>query len=70
MKIFEIGNTVNFEYAGKIRCVKIEKVKRVSSLLYTDKAVLITGWDYLADLPTGGYRSFNVEKIVNPQKVG
>lgn len=51
--MLKVGQVVAFEYDGKDRQVKVEKV--------TDN--YFVGWDYLADLPTGGYRTFSFEKI-------
>ncbi len=53
----EIGSVQKFVYAGKIREVKIEKVESKAGRL------LVTGFDYRADYPSGGYRSFYVENM-------
>lgn len=53
----EIGSVQKFVYAGKIREVKIEKVESKGGRL------LVTGFDYRADYPVGGYRSFYVENM-------
>jgi hypothetical protein len=71
MSIYQIGNTVGFEYNGKARCVKIEKVQKTSgNAFFGPMTKTITGWDFTADAPVGGYRSFSVEKIIDPKLVG
>ena len=66
--MFAIGNVVEFDYDGKVRRVRIEKVAMGYRYLGLIGPVprLITGWDYCADYPVGGYRTFKVEKIENP----
>ena len=65
-KLFEIGNVVRFDYNGKNRWVRIEKIQKTSGNMFFDPmADVITGWDYEADHPVGGYRSFSVRKIKN-----
>jgi hypothetical protein len=59
--MYAIGNILGFEYGGKTRLVRIEKVK-MGDLFGHPKATLITGWD----IPSNGYRSFTVAKIENP----
>jgi len=62
--IFKVNNVVKFGYCGKVRRVRIESVKmgyRYGGLTYS-----ITGWDYEADYPAGGFRTFLVAKIKNP----
>ena len=62
--VYEIGNVLEFVYNGEAHRVRIEKVKKSAGNAFVGPCTtLITGWDYLADLPTGGYRSFTVSKI-------
>ena len=62
--VYQVGSVLEFNYLGKIRRVRIEKVKvSAGNPFVGPRTQLITGWDYMADLPTGGYRSFKVENI-------
>jgi hypothetical protein len=66
--MFTVGNTISFEYNGKLRHVKIEEIKvdwLFQGLRMVSVPKLVTGWDYLADLSTGGFRSFKVDKMEN-----
>lgn len=56
MMKLEIGSVQKFVYDGKVREVKIEKVESKAGRL------LVTGFDYRADYPVGGYRSFYMDK--------
>jgi hypothetical protein len=51
--MLQVGQVVCFEYDGKDRHVKVEKV--------TEN--YFVGWDYNADHPVGGYRTFSFAKI-------
>lgn len=62
--VFVVGNVVEFEYRGKVRRVRIEKTiqgNRYGGLITCTYS--ITGWDYYADAPVGGYRTFLVQNI-------
>ena len=62
--VYEIGNVIEFVYNGETHRIRIEKVKKSAGNDFVGPcATLITGWDYLVDLPIGGYRSFTVSKI-------
>ena len=62
--VYQVGSVLEFNYLGKIRRVRIEKVKvSAGNPFVGPRTQLITGWDYMADFPTGGYRSFKVENI-------
>lgn len=69
--MFKVGNVIQFTYGGEHRWVRIERVQTGYRYLglVGPVARLITGWDHLADYPTGGYRSFKVEKIENCELV-
>lgn len=70
MKLFEVGNVVEFTYNGKARVVRIEKVvKSTGNMFVGPYTIRVTGWDHLADYPTGGYRTFLVSKIHQPELV-
>jgi hypothetical protein len=70
VKMYKIGNVVKFDYLGKARWVRIEKIKLGYSIfLPSPNPLVITGWDYEADHPVGGYRSFTVSKIENAELV-
>jgi hypothetical protein len=60
MAAIAVGNTIRFIYNGKQRQVRVEKVVGFH---------LVTGWDYTADYPTGGYRSFKVGKMARIEQV-
>ena len=66
---FQAGNTISFEYDGKERHVKIEKVKMAYNIFFGEVPKNITGWDYNADHPVGGYRTFSVNKMRGVAKV-
>lgn len=64
--VFEVGKVLGFEYHGKVRHVRVEKVtKSAGNMFIGGHTILITGWDAMSDYPTGGYRSFKVDKIEN-----
>jgi len=71
IKMYEIGNVIRFTYNGVERWVRIEAIK--TGYMYLGLvgpvARLITGWDYQANYPTGGYRTFKTEKIENIELV-
>ena len=48
-----VGEVVDLKYADAIRRVRIEKIT----------PTYIVGWDYTANYPTGGYRTFTIAKI-------
>jgi hypothetical protein len=53
--MYKIGNVVKFDYLGKARWVRIEKIKLGYSIfLPSPNPLVITGWDYEADHPVGG----------------
>ena len=70
-KTFAVGNTIRFEYAGKERWVRIEKIQ--TGYMYLGLvgpvALLVTGWDFQANHPVGGYRSYLVQKMTEVQNV-
>lgn len=63
--ILDIGNVVKFNYNGKNRVVRIEKVKRTSGNMLVGPCPLwFTGWDYtVADSCEGWYRTFKCENV-------
>ena len=60
----KVGQVITFDYEGKERCVKIEKIKTYHSPLLGTVQDVITGWDYTAAPPVGAYRSFKVSKMI------
>ena len=66
-KLFEVGNVVEFVYANKngMRIVRIDKVETGVAFggIIGPVTRSITGWDFTADAPVGGYRTFLVEKM-------
>lgn len=68
--IFEVGKVVEGLYGIRPVRVRIDSVKRTYSPILGVHIHSVTGWDFLADLPTGGYRTFLVNKMVSPELVG
>lgn len=67
--MLQVGQTIQFEYNGKNRFVKVEKVtKNWSPLLQDWIPQVVTGWDYTANAPVGGYRSFSYHKMLDVVK--
>jgi len=66
---FEVGQVVAFEYTNKNKKtgeVKLEKKVRLVKVEKIDKeGYIMRGFDYLADAPVGGYRTFHVERMEN-----
>jgi hypothetical protein len=61
---FQIGSTVAFRYNGKNRLVRVEYVKHGKETIFGNVVTThMTGWDALADGPTGGYRTFRTRCI-------
>lgn len=68
MKVYVVNNVIEFTYDGKVRRMRIESIKtgyRYGGLI-GPVAYSVTGWDFTANPPTGGYRTFKVDKIVDP----
>lgn len=65
--ILAVGNMVRFNYNGKNRVVKIEKVKRSAGNIFVGPCPLwFTGWDYtVADSCEGFWRTFKCENVDN-----
>jgi len=61
-----VGKLVVFGYDGETRRVKVEKV----NLTPKTGAPCFVGWDYTADAPVGGYRSFHCDKVENFTVIG
>jgi len=57
----KIGSFVKFGYDGEVRQVRVETV----NLTPKKGAPCFGGWDFTADAPVGGYRSFHIDKIEN-----
>jgi hypothetical protein len=55
MAAISVGTVIRFVYHGKQRQVKVEKIE--------NNFTKIHGWDYTADYPTGGHRTFHVGKM-------
>ena len=67
MGMVSIGQTVEFDYNGKHRLVKVEQVAKS---VKTCGADCFIGFDVLADAPIGGYRSFKMGKVEDLVVVG
>lgn len=61
--IFEVGNVIEFVYEGRPVRVRIDSVVTWHNWVLGDYTYSVTGWDFLADLPVGGYRTFLVYKM-------
>jgi hypothetical protein len=68
--MYKTGNTIRFGYAGKIRFCRIEKVRTHNSPIFGVVVDSVTGWDCIANAPTGGYRTFKICDMVGAEIVG
>lgn len=64
---YQKGNVITFTYDGKQRHVRIDSTQKGYRYpgLWLPCVYSITGWDYNADYPVGGYRTFKVDKITD-----
>jgi len=63
--VYAVGRVLEFTYNGKVRRVRVDSTRKGYRYpgLWLPCVYSITGWDMLANYPTGGYRTFIVSKI-------
>lgn len=65
VKMVEVGQVVRFEYNGKARCVRIEKVVKFYAYENGHYTHLVVDYFTGFDNSVNGYRSFTMAKVAN-----